>query len=56
MYTIDVKFIETKDLYRSRRDNLKITNIFWFNKGWEFDPEMKGCVYYKNDAILIWLN
>jgi hypothetical protein len=60
MYTI--KWETWKDMdgcrefMEKRKANLKETTIVWVVVGWEIDPDMLECVWYKRSPILLWLN
>lgn len=44
------------EFFLLRKDNLKITNIFWICTGLEIDPYYIDCTYEIKTAILIFLN
>jgi hypothetical protein len=45
-----------REFMRLRKANLKETTIVWVTTGWEADPDMDECIWYKRSPILIWLN
>jgi hypothetical protein len=44
------------EFMETRKANLQVTTIIWVVVGWEADPEMSECVWYKRSPILLWLN